>query len=109
MKIRITCRHSNFPEKLQKHTASHVQSLERFGEHFESGEIIFDRAHGQVTCELILHRHSGDPFVASDECEDGRTAIDNVVDKVRRQIIKYKEIHSAKARRHNEAIHRKKS
>ena len=42
MKIRITCRHSNFSEKLQKHTASHVQSLERFGEHFESGEIIFD-------------------------------------------------------------------
>jgi|MDSW01.1.fsa_nt_gb ribosomal subunit interface protein len=109
MKIRITCRHSNFPEKLQEHTRSHVQALERFGEHFESGEIVFDRAHGQVICELILHRHSGEPIVASDECSDGRTAIDNVVDKVRRQIIKYKETHSAKARRHNEAIHRKKT
>jgi ribosomal subunit interface protein len=106
MEISITCRHSDFPQKLQDHTATHVQSLERFGEHFKSGEIIFDSEHGQTTCELILRRHSGDPFVAKDSCDDGRTAIDNVVDKVKRQILKYKETHSSKTRRHQEALHR---
>ncbi len=106
MRISITCRHSDFPAKLQEHTKQHVQSLERFGEHFEQGEIVFDKESGSVTCELILHRHSGEPFVAKDMCKDGRTAIDNVVDKVKRQIIKYKETHSAKTRRHEEALHR---
>ena len=106
MKISITCRHSDFPQNLQDHTAVHVQSLERFGEHFESGEIVFDTEHGETTCELILHRHSGDPFVAKDSCTDSRKAIDNVVDKVKSQIIKYKEKHSAKSRRHEETLHR---
>ena len=106
MKITITCRHSDFPPKLQTHTAEHVQRLERFGGHFESGEIVFDTEHGQTTCELILHRHSGDPFVAKDSCDDGRTAIDNVVDKVKSQILRYKETHSSKSRRHEESLHR---
>ncbi|MBC8369810.1 MAG: ribosome-associated translation inhibitor RaiA [Planctomycetes bacterium] len=106
MKITITCRHSDFSQKLQDHTATHVEGLERFGEHFENGEIVFDKEHGKVTCELILHRHAGEPFVANDSCDDGRTAIDNVVDKVKRQIIKYKETHSAKTRRHDEAAYR---
>lgn len=104
MKITITCRHSDFPQRLQEHTAQHVTNLERFGEHFENGEIVFDKEHGKVTCELILRRHSGEPFVAQDSCDDGRTAIDNVVDKVKRQIIKYKETHSSKSRRHDESV-----
>ena len=106
MKISITCRHGDFPQSLQDHTAVHVQSLERFGEHFESGEIVFDTEHGETTCELILHRHSGKPFVAKDSCDDARTAIDHVIDKAKVQIIKYKEKHSAKSRRHEETLYR---
>ena len=52
MKISITCRHGDFPQSLQDHTAVHVQSLERFGEHFESGEIVFDTEHGEKKINL---------------------------------------------------------
>ena len=103
MNIEITFRHENFPKALREYAAKQLEKLERFGEEFEKGEFVFVAEAGEIACEAILHRHKGEPFVAHDRAPEGRTGVDHVVDKLERQILKFKEKHSAKARRHRAA------
>ena len=103
MNIEITLRHVELPKALREYAAEQLERLERFGEEFEKGEIVFVQEAGEVACEAILHRHKGEPFVAHDRAPEGRAAVHSVVDKLNRQILKFKEKHSAKARRHRAA------
>ncbi|MDA0666646.1 MAG: ribosome-associated translation inhibitor RaiA [Planctomycetota bacterium] len=103
MNIEITFRHIELPKALREYAAKQLERLERFGEEFVKGEFVFIQEAGEVACEAILHRHQGEPFVAHDRAPEGRTAVDNVVDKLNRQILKFKEKHSAQARRNRAA------
>jgi putative sigma-54 modulation protein len=98
MKNEIIFRHDDLPKALREYAAEQLEKLERFGEEFERGEFVFVQEAGEVACEAILHRHKGEPFVAHNRAPDGRTAVDSVVDKLVRQILKFKEKHSAKVR-----------
>jgi len=103
MNIEVTFRSDSLPHALREYAGKQLQKLERFGEEFEKGEVVFVEEAGEVACEAILHRRKGEPLVAHDRAPEGRSAVDSVVDKLERQFIKYKEKHSAKTRRHRAA------
>jgi ribosomal subunit interface protein len=99
MRIEITCRHDSFPPPLLEYAEKQLNHIERLGEEFEKGEVVFDHEGGDTTCDVIIHRKRGEPFVASDKATDGRAAVDSVVGKLERQYLKSKEKQSAKDRR----------
>ncbi len=99
MRIETTCRHESFPQALLEYAQKQLNHIERLGEEFEKGEVVFDHDGGDVTCDVIIHRKRGESFVASDKASDGRTAVDGVVGKIERQFLKSKEKQSAKDRR----------
>lgn len=103
MNIEVTYRSDSIPQALREYAGKQIEKLERFGETFEKGEVVFKQEANEISCEGLLHRQKGEPFVAHDSAADGRSAIDSVVDKLERQILKDKEKHSAKARRHRAA------
>lgn len=103
MNIEVTFRHDSLPKALREYAGTQLEKLERFGETFEKGEMVFVQEAHDIACEGILHRQKGEPFVAHTSAADGRSAVDIVVDKLERQILKDKEKHSAKARRHRAA------
>ena len=100
MKYEIVYRHEDMSSALRSYTQERLDGIERFGEEFEEGEVIFETVHGRVSCEAILRRRKGEPFIASDTMDDARQALDSVIGKLERQFLKFKDKHSAKARRH---------
>jgi ribosomal subunit interface protein len=99
MNIEITCRHDSFPKALLDYVQKQLTHLERFGEEFEKGEVVFDHDGADITCDVVVQRRRGEPIVAHDRASDGRSAVDSVVGKLERQFLKSKEKQSAKDRR----------
>ena len=100
MKIEITFRSDGFSPALRVYAEEQLSGLERYGEEFEGGEVVFDHSHSTVECEAILRRRRGEPFIAKDTAEDARVALDGVIAKLEKQYLKFKDMHSGKARRH---------
>ena len=100
MKIEIVFRHEGLSPALREYAQEQLASIERFGEDFESAEVTFDKSHSTFECEAILRRQRGEPFVAKETAEDARVALDGTVTKLQKQFLKFKDKHSAKARRH---------
>ena len=103
MQIEITSRLDETPPALREYISQHLLDLERFGEEFVGGEMMLSMEGAEVHCEAIIRRHRGEPIVAHDRHADPRTAVDSVVAKLGRQILKSKEKPAAKARRRRSA------
>jgi len=103
MQIEITSRLDETPSALRDYITKELLGLERFGEEFEGGEMFLSLEGAEVQCEGLLRRHRGEALVASDRHDDIRVAVDNVVAKLGRQILKSKEKPAAKARRRRSA------
>jgi len=103
MKIEITSRSDRLSPALRDYAGERLGALERLGEAFRLGEVILDRENDETVCEMILHRHRGEPFVARAVAKESRAAVDEAVEKLERQYLRFKEIHSAKGRRHRAA------
>ncbi len=100
MNIEITSRCDSIPQALKSYAESKLARVERFGEEFEKSEIILSQEHDEMQCEIILHRHRGEPFVANSSSREGRTAVDETASKIEKQLLRFKEKHSHKGRRH---------
>ncbi len=99
MQIEVTSRSSSIPSAMRAFAETRLAVVERFGEEFTKGEVILSHEHDEFICELILHRHRGEPFIATDTCREGRAAIDGAASKLERQFLRFKETHSHKGRR----------
>lgn len=100
MKIEVVFRHDGLSPALREYAQAQLEAIERYGEEFEGGEVVFDQAGAEVHCEAILRRRRGEAFVASDSATDARAAFDGAVAKLQKQFLKFKDKHSVKARRH---------
>ena len=99
MQIEVTSRSPSIPALMRSLAETRLAGVERFGEDFEKGEVILSYEHEEFICELILHRHRGEPIVATETCREGRAAIDGAASKLERQFLRFKETHSHKGRR----------
>ena len=99
MNIEITARTNQIPQALRRYAEERLATVERFGEEFEKSEIILSSEHDETVCEVILHRHRGEPFVALERSRQGRAAVDGAATKLERQFLRFKEKHSHKGRR----------
>jgi len=100
MKIEITFRSDSLSPALRAYAEEQMASIERYGEEFEGGELVFDQTNATVHCEAILRRRRGEAFIAKDSADDAKVALDGVMGKLEKQYLKFKEKHSVKARRH---------
>lgn len=100
MNIEVVFRHEDLPPALREYAATQMTGIERYGEEFEGGEVVLDKVHATFECEAILRRHRGEPIVAKESATDARAALDGAVAKLQKQFLKFKDKHSAKARRH---------
>lgn len=103
MKIEITSRSEELPAALRGYAEERLTALERLGETFRLGEVYLARENDLTVCEMLLHRHRGEPFVARGAAKEARMAVDEAVEKLERQYLRFKEMHSAKGRRHRAA------
>lgn len=78
-------------EELKDHCIKKAERLERFYNRIQNIDMILDGHDGQHFAEIIVHADGTQPFVASEEREDAFAAVDVLMDKIERQVRRYKD------------------
>jgi putative sigma-54 modulation protein len=90
MQINITGRHVEVTEALKDYVNSKFAKLERHFDHINNVHVILDVEKLVQKAEATLHVNGGEIFATSDHA-DMYAAIDGLIDKLDRQVIKHKE------------------
>jgi putative sigma-54 modulation protein len=90
MRINFTARHFRAPERLKKYSEKKVARLKRYYGGIIDCEIILDYEKLNQIAEIAIHVY-GQRLVAVEKSEDIFKSIDLAVDKLERQLKRYKE------------------
>ena len=91
MQLNLTGRHVEITDSLRDYVNTKFAKLERHFDHINNVHVILDVEKLSQKAEATLHVNGGELF-ASTEHQDMYAAIDSLIDKLDRQVIKHKEI-----------------
>jgi ribosomal subunit interface protein len=86
MRITITARHCEVPELLRERARARLERLSRFAPRSQRALVVFGAENGKALVELRLHTPRGHLHVATAQGADHRTAFDQGIAKLRRQL-----------------------
>lgn len=92
MQIQFTGHNVEITPALKEFAISKFNKLSRFAEHISNIHIFFDVVKLRQIVEAKIKLH-GSEINARSESDDMYSAIDDLIDKINRQLIKYKEKH----------------
>lgn len=90
MQLNLTGRHVEITDSLREYVTNKFAKLERHFDHINNVHVILDIEKLSQKAEATMHVNGGELF-ASTEHQDMYAAIDGLVDKLDRQVIKHKE------------------
>lgn len=90
MQLNLTGRHVEVTDSLRDYVTSKFAKLERHSDHINNVHVILDVEKLNQKAEATIHV-SGSELFASTEHQDMYAAIDALIDKLDRQVIKHKE------------------
>ena len=90
MRLNITARHFKLSESLKNHIENEVRRLKKYYDGIIDIDVILDweKIQRMVEIKILVH---GTVLTAQDRSDDIKKSIDRTVDKLERQILKYKE------------------
>jgi ribosomal subunit interface protein len=87
MHVTVSARHNLTLDHLLRDRALEVlDRLDRMGDRALEGTVVFDTVAGQSFAEIRLHCAGGQVLVATAEAGDHRSALDQVEERLRRQL-----------------------
>ncbi|MFT4653607.1 MAG: putative sigma-54 modulation protein [Kangiellaceae bacterium] len=90
MQMNLTGHHVEITESLRKYVDTKFEKLERHFDHINNVHVILNVEKLKQKAEATLHFNGGEVF-ANAQHADMYAAIDGLIDKLDRQIIKHKE------------------
>ncbi len=90
MNLNITFRHAEPSDALKQYAAEKIQRLHKYFDGIVDGHIVLTAEKIRHLAEVTIHAN-GTRIHAKEESTDFYSAVDNVVDKVERQLKRYKE------------------
>lgn len=90
MQLNLTGRHVNITDPLRDYVTNKFAKLERHFDHINNVHVILDIEKLSQKAEATLHVNGGELFATSEHA-DMYAAIDGLIDKLDRQVIKHKE------------------
>ena len=91
MQIKISTRHGHLTEELQEHIREKAGKLLHFFQRLTMIEIVVDLKDEEKYIEFLVSAEHKHDFVASERDKDLLAAVDLVLDKLEKQVRKYKE------------------
>ena len=90
MRLNITARHFKLSESLKNHIENEVRRLKKYYDGIIDIDVILDweKIQRMVEIKILVY---GTVLTAQDRSDDIKKAINRTVDKLERQILKYKE------------------
>ena len=90
MEIKVVQRRKGWGDELQEYVVAKVQHLSRYYDGVLTVDIVFDAEGERQICELVAHLARKKIVKASEESAEMRAAVDGAVDKLKRQLGRYK-------------------
>ncbi|HAQ48009.1 MAG: ribosome hibernation promoting factor [Glaciecola sp.] len=90
MQINLTGHHVEITDSLRNYVDTKFEKLERHFDHINNVHVILNVEKINQKAEATLHLNGGEVFATS-EHSDMYAAIDGLIDKLDRQVIKHKE------------------
>lgn len=90
MDITFSVRHRELSDALKEYVRHEVEGLSKYFERLVEADIILDQEGHRNIAEVRIHS-SNDTHFASSEAPDVRTAVDETVEKLKRQLQRHKE------------------
>jgi ribosome hibernation promoting factor len=90
MQINLTGHHIELTSSLRDYVTSKFAKLERHFDHINNVHVVLNVEKLTHKAEATLHMNGNDIFASSSD-NDMYAAIDSLIDKLDRQVIKYKE------------------
>lgn len=91
MQVKITTRHGHLTEETQEYIRAKANKLLHFFQRIMMIEVLVDVNGDDKIVEFLVSAEHKHDFVASDRNKDLLAAVDLVLDKLERQVRKYKE------------------
>ena len=89
--IQVTSRHGDVSQRMTDYATRKAQRLPRYNDQVSRIEIVVDGPHDSPDVEMVVHLDNHPKVVASESHEHFNAAVDSLVDKVERQLVKAKE------------------
>ncbi len=91
MQVNVTGRHMGVSDALKTYCQEKAARLVRYFDRIQSVEWVLDGKNGVHTAEILVHTDNTEPFVATETQDDAYAAVDLTLDKIERQLTRYKE------------------
>ncbi|MEK6675961.1 MAG: ribosome-associated translation inhibitor RaiA [Planctomycetota bacterium] len=91
MQIRLTGRHVEVTDEVRDYVHEKAGRLPRFYDRIHNIEVVLDHESEQFAVEMIVHADRKHTFVASGTGPDTFALVDEIVEKLERQLKKHKE------------------
>ena len=91
MRIQITGRHCEVPRAVLDRTESQVQALVKYEARAAAADVVYTDEKHERRIEVLIHIDGGEPVVAHGEGVNFRSALDQVVERLRRMLRKRRE------------------
>ncbi len=90
MKTRVTCRHCELQPDLREHVDSKIEGLARYFDRVDEANVVFTTEGHRCIADITVHASRA--VISSEQtADDLRSAFDRSMEKVERQIRRYKE------------------
>jgi len=91
VQISVTGRHVDITEPMKEYAQEKAAKLTRYYDRIERIEVIVDQESNRQNVEMVVRADHKNTFVAQVESKDFYEALDRVIDKIERQLIRHKE------------------
>lgn len=91
MRITMTARHTEIDDDLRAHTRELVAKVAKLARRPHHAQVTFTEDHGEAAVEIEVHVPRGRIHVAKSQAPDHRSALDEAIARVKRQILDEKE------------------
>ena len=91
MQITVTGKHFQITEAIEQFADKKCERLLRFYDRIQQIEVLIDKPSREYEVEIITHVDHHDPFVGTSRGADLYACIDDVTDKLTRQLTEHKD------------------
>ena len=91
MRVQIAARHCEVPSDVLEKTEELVASLSKYSPRASAAEVVYTEEKLTKVAEIIMHIDGGEPLVARGEGGEFRSALDECIEKVGRQLRRQRE------------------
>lgn len=99
MRIAITARHVDIDDTLRAQTQELIEKVAKLARRATRAQVVFGEDHGESVVEIELHAPRARIYVAKSVASDHRSALDEAIARLKRQLSDEKEPPRRRARR----------